>query len=246
MTKTCSKCNTEKGLDSFHKKKGNKDGYRFTCKVCRKVETRKYYVNNKEKITEANKAWKSSNKEEYAKYKKQWYEENKADISARSKYLYNKNREQIREDRRIKYHANLDEILIKRAEYYKANKSDILKRQTTRHKQRIKTDAGYKLAHNLRCRTRLALMGQNKASTTESLLGCTFEHARYHLESQFTDGMSWDNWSMHGWHVDHIIPCASFDLTDPEQQRQCFHYTNLQPLWARDNLRKSDKLPHEL
>jgi hypothetical protein len=58
--------------------------------------------------------------------------------------------------------------------------------------------------------------------------------------------MSWGNYGLHGWHVDHIIPCASFDLTDPEQQRQCFHYTNLQPLWAEDNLRKSDKLPHEL
>jgi HNH endonuclease. len=53
--------------------------------------------------------------------------------------------------------------------------------------------------------------------------------------------MSWDNYGRDGWHIDHIRPCASFDLTDPEQQRQCFHYTNLQPLWAADNIRKGAK-----
>ena len=59
-----------------------------------------------------------------------------------------------------------------------------------------------------------------------------------YLELQFTDGMTWENRG--NWHIDHIRPCASFDLTDPEQQKQCFHYTNLQPLWAADNLAKSD------
>ena len=73
------------------------------------------------------------------------------------------------------------------------------------------------------------------------MIGCTIERLRNHLEAQFTDGMSWENYGKNGWHVDHIRPCASFDLTDPEQQRQCFHYTNLQPLWATDNMRKSAK-----
>ena len=63
------------------------------------------------------------------------------------------------------------------------------------------------------------------------------------LQKRYTepDFVSWGNSSLEGWHIDHIRPCASFDLTDPEQQKQCFHYTNLQPLWAEDNLRKSDK-----
>lgn len=60
-----------------------------------------------------------------------------------------------------------------------------------------------------------------------------------HIADQFVNGMTWEN--MGQWHIDHIRPCASFDLTDPEQQKECFHYTNLQPLWATDNLRKSDK-----
>jgi len=87
---------------------------------------------------------------------------------------------------------------------------------------------------------REALNGNCKADTTKALLGCTYEEARAHIEAQFTEGMSWDKMGVHGIHIDHIRPCASFDLSDPEQQRECFHYTNLQPLWAEDNIRKSD------
>jgi hypothetical protein len=82
----------------------------------------------------------------------------------------------------------------------------------------------------------------NKAGTTQELTGCSWEEARQHFESQFLPGMTWDNHGIHGWHIDHIRPCASFDdLSDPEQQKQCFHFTNLQPLWAKDNWAKSDK-----
>ena len=81
----------------------------------------------------------------------------------------------------------------------------------------------------------------NKNNPLIYLLGCSIEVARFHLECQFTKGMSWDNYGYNGWHIDHIRPCASFDLTDSEQQKQCFHYTNLQPLWAEDNLKKGDK-----
>ena len=109
-------------------------------------------------------------------------------------------------------------------------------------KKKRKTDPQYKVIKSLRDRQRRAIKGNLKFADTKELLGCTYEEARLHLESQFTDGMSWDNYGLHGWHIDHIIPCASFDLSDPDQQRQCFHYTNLQPLWAEDNLRKSDKI----
>lgn len=84
-------------------------------------------------------------------------------------------------------------------------------------------------------------MGQKHQSTFE-LLGCTLEELYAHIEAQFLPGMSWGNYGHDTWHIDHIKPCASFDLTDPEQQRVCFHYTNLQPLWAIDNIRKGAKL----
>lgn len=69
------------------------------------------------------------------------------------------------------------------------------------------------------------------------MTGCNWDQLRQHFENQFQAGMSWDN--IGEWHIDHIRPCASFDLTDPEQQKQCFHYTNLQPLWASQNMEKA-------
>ena len=71
-------------------------------------------------------------------------------------------------------------------------------------------------------------------------VGCTKEELRIHIEFQFSDGMTWENYGQ--WHIDHIRPCASFDLFDPEQTRQCFHYTNLQPLWAAENIAKGGKI----
>ena len=78
-----------------------------------------------------------------------------------------------------------------------------------------------------------------KSKQTLELLGCNIEEFKKYLEFKFTKGMSWDK--MHLIHIDHIKPCAAFDLTNPEEQAKCFHYTNLQPLWAIDNLRKGAK-----
>jgi hypothetical protein len=77
-----------------------------------------------------------------------------------------------------------------------------------------------------------------KSTRSNELIGTTWDSCRQWIESQFKPGMSWSNHGINGWHIDHIRPCASFDLTDPAQQRQCFHYTNLQPLWAEDNRMK--------
>jgi hypothetical protein len=94
-----------------------------------------------------------------------------------------------------------------------------------------------KIAHVLRARVLAALKKNNnsKQTSTIELLGCSIEEARVYIESQFTEGMSWSNYGLHGWHIDHINPVSTFDLSDPEQQKQCFHYTNLRPLWAKDN-----------
>jgi hypothetical protein len=70
------------------------------------------------------------------------------------------------------------------------------------------------------------------------LLGCSIEFLKKHLETQFTEGMSWDNYTYYGWHIDHIKPCKLFDLSKPEEQQKCFHYSNLQPMWWHDNLIK--------
>ena len=75
-----------------------------------------------------------------------------------------------------------------------------------------------------------------KTSKTQELVGCNYDFLMGYLEKQFTKGMTWQNYGKDGWHIDHIKPCASFDLTNPQQQRECFHYTNLQPLWATSSI----------
>jgi hypothetical protein len=112
---------------------------------------------------------------------------------------------------------------------------------------RKKNDPYYKLSMTLRTRIINAIKNQytEKAYSSIELLGCTIQEVRKHLEKQFTEGMSWNTHGVKGWHIDHIIPCASFDLTDPSQQKLCFHYANLQPLWWDENLSKGAKLDYK-
>lgn len=125
--------------------------------------------------------------------------------------------------------------------YKKKNKKKIQRQNRLYKRRRLATDPVYRLTYNLRRRMLLALRGKNKSNASITLLGCTAEQLRVHLESLFTEGMTWENYSLKGWHVDHIRPCASFDLSDPDQQKQCFHWTNLKPMWAADNIRKGAK-----
>ena len=104
-------------------------------------------------------------------------------------------------------------------------------------KKRRLSNPSSKIASNMRSRMWHVLKGASKSKPTMELLGCSIDRLWIHLESQFVDGMTRENYGE--WHVDHIIPCSFFDLTDPEQQKECFHYTNLQPLWAIDNLIKN-------
>lgn len=92
---------------------------------------------------------------------------------------------------------------------------------------------------NLRSRVSHALSRNSKSGSTETLVGCSMDELRDHLESQFADGMTWDNYGE--WHVDHIKPCAMFDFSVDSHQFECFHYTNMQPLWAIDNYKKGNK-----
>ena len=109
------------------------------------------------------------------------------------------------------------------------------------NKKKCSTDVNYRLKRILRSQVGDILAGRRKRKHTLELLGCTVEELRCHLEEQFEVGMSWDNHGQPGWEIDHVRPCASFDLSDPVQQAECFNYTNLQPLWGPDNWAKSAK-----
>ena len=98
----------------------------------------------------------------------------------------------------------------------------------------------FKLKDQLRHRIYKALKGYSKSKKTLELLGCSLDFLRLYLQSKFQPGMSFSNYGK--WHIDQIIPCARFNLQDPEEQKKCFNWKNLQPLWAEENIKKSDKI----
>lgn len=133
-------------------------------------------------------------------------------------------------------------------EYFKKYNSteERKNKNNIRRKERLKTDLDYKAKQNLRSRLSNALIAQNvksKSCRTLDLLGCDIVYFKRYLESKFDEYMAWENYGSGKckWHIDHIKPCDSFDLTKCEEQRKCFHYTNLQPLWQTENLSKSKK-----
>ena len=192
----------------------------------RKKYLKEYYLNNKEKINQCRKEWGLNNKERSKKYRKEYRLNNKEKQRQYEKKWYLNNKEKVNQ---------------KCKQWRLNNKKHIREYSNKYERERKKRDPNYKLIKNMRTRIWFALKRKYKykSKSTIKLLGCSVEECWQHLESKFQPGMTKEN---HGlWHVDHIRPCASFDLTDPEQQKICFHYTNLEPMWAIDNLKKGAK-----
>lgn len=141
---------------------------------------------------------------------------------------------------RSKNKINKIKIRKRAIQLYWKNREHILLISRARNKKRYKSQYEYKIRVLLRNRFKAALRAKNiiKKQSIINLTGCTTEELKNHLEKQFKDGMSWDNYNYYGWHIDHIIPCEKFDLTNEEEQKKCFHYTNLQPLWRLENQSK--------
>ena len=158
-----------------------------------------------------------------ASYIAKWQKENREKRLQHKQNYRNNNKEAIR-----KYREKNKEHLKQKAKEYR--------------KMREKNDTSYKIKVNLRRKIRRALHGETKSDHAMELIGCSMEYFIKYFEGQFRDGMDWSNYGYYGWHIDHIIPCSYFDLSKPEQQKICFHYTNLQPLWGTENMSKSNKL----
>lgn len=172
---------------------------------------------------------------------KKWYYANKARAHAASRAWALKNpdrRKQIALKSAMKsYYA--DHVTNKEAVRLRARTPAARLRKQAYRKARRALCPHFKLVENQRTRVWKALKGLAKSAKTTELIGCSLTQLRSHLELNFQPGMSWENYG--AWHVDHKKPCAAFDLKDPVQQRQCFGWQNLQPLWAADNLKKRDK-----
>jgi hypothetical protein len=216
--KICTKCNVELSLDNFSKDSKGKFGVKSRCKVCIKEYDKANYS---------------------IEIKQQYYISNKARINEQSKQYYALNREELLE-KQIQYGKDNPEVRRKAtAKYLKSN----LEYYNSYRKQRYNNDPQFKLRIILGNRLNEVLKKNKtyKTSNIITLLGCSLDKVKEYLEKQFTIGMNWENHGIY-WEVDHILPCDYFDLSDVEQQKQCFHYTNLQPLIKTDNRIKSNKV----
>ena len=265
--KICSKCKISKLIKEFSLCSKEKNGHKSRCKECThenyiekkdiiSIQQKKYYEANKDSKKQASKQYALKNKPYIKKWKKEYYKENREKIAEKRKEDRTNNREEISIKRKIYRKNNKERINAAKSKYHQENKERIsLKRKYYRENNKIKlaetkreyyennkNEIQFKLANNLRGRFRAAIKNNAKVTSIIELTGCTILELKKYIEYKFTKGMTWGNWSLSGWHLDHKIPCSSFDLTDSRQQKKCFHFANLQPLWAKDNLKKGNKI----
>jgi len=247
--KVCSKCKEEKNVCEFSKRKDTKDGLQNKCKKCVKIwkldnrehileYNKNYNQKNKDKLNKYNEKWKKSNSEKVSNYHKIYNQKNKDKLNEYNKNWKQSNSEKVKESQK-KWKENNFEKLKKYQKEWRLHNKNILNEKI---KLKKLTNPIFLISCSVRKRMSEYIRKNNilKKNKTFEIIGLNpIELSRY-LESQFTEGMSWDNYGYYGWHIDHIIPLSSAK-TEEELYKLC-HYTNLQPLWAGDNLKKSNKI----
>jgi hypothetical protein len=213
--KYCKTCNISKPSTEFHKDKTSSDGLSYRCKNCKK----QYNNANKDIILQYHKDHYDGNKNEHKHRMKIWYDKNKDKSIQYHKDHYNQDKEK---------HA----AVCKR---WRENKYPRI--EPTEDELRLKYSRR-KIETKLRSLVKEAIKRQLKNSKAVIILGCTIPECRLYLESQFKPEMNWGNYGII-WEIDHIVGCCKYDLFNIEQQKQCFHYTNLQPLFKTTEIAES-------
>lgn len=256
QTKICSKCGIEKPLAEFHKHKKETLGVQPYCKVCRatyadKEKKRVYDIAyrkankdgikvyrevNKDKINASNKLWYKANPGYYPKWRKEnpekakaWRKENPEKVNATVKSWRKKNPEKVKAYNKL---------------WEKANPEMVKTYNNIYIKRRRKRDPAFRLNSNIKGAIYAALNGNKNGRHWETLVDFTLKDLKKHLEKLFTEGMTWSNYGKDGWWIDHKIPISVFNFTKPEHEdfKKCWALSNLQPLWAKENISKSNKL----
>lgn len=217
--KHCYECDEWMELSNFAKNSKVWDGFDRKCKNC----NASYRINNRDKLLAQKKVYRDTHKEEL----KQWKLKNKEHVQSYAK-LYKPEWDKENEDKMKIYYA----------ERYQKKKKEIHEKA----KLRRKCNPELQLVANMRSKLSVYLKKGMKSATTMELVGCSVIFLRDHLEYQFDNRMTWNNYKLSGWHVDHIVPCDYFDLTNPIHQKRCFHWSNLQSLWGKENISKSNKM----
>lgn len=209
------------------------------------AQNKKWKLENRDSIRETRRRWRANNRD---KLKSQWTRDNekKRMSGAARQYAvnrYSKHAESIRARRRNYYYANREKERAYNVKYCSENRARI----SAQRKLRRHTDIEHSIAEKLR-RTLVKVMNRfrtYKAASAFALLGCEVSFFVAHIESLFQPGMAWENYGRH-WHIDHHVPIKAFDMNNPEHQKWCFFWKNLQPMTKSDNFKKRDKVPNPL
>jgi hypothetical protein len=171
--------------------------------------------------------------------RRRYYLLNRERIAAQMRAYTQSHSEKIKEYQKRYYTEHRERLCLARRVWTKNHRERYKRTQREWRRQKRASSPAHKILFNLRSRIYTAIVRGHKSDTTTKLLGCSIANLAGHLEKSFQPGMTWENYGP-VWHLDHIKPCAKFDLTNPTQQRECFHWTNLQPLFAEENLKKGD------
>jgi len=226
MKKICTKCGVEKLLSDFNKHKYSRDGFKTQCRECSRNYNKQYKITIRESLTEV-----TCRNCGITKPISEYYNSSFTmcgECQKKVVKIYNLN--------------NPDKVKNSKKKWKIDNKESHVRSSVRSTNSRRKKDPVFRLIGNFRRRTMIYLKQMNfkKDSSIFKMIGCTPDEFRKYLEGKFLDGMSWDNYGMYGWHVDHIIPISSAKTL--EEIKKLSHYTNFQPLWAKDNREKSNKI----
>lgn len=200
-----------------------------TCNQCNKGKDISEYYKEKRGAQGV----KSKCKECIDRSKKAYEQNHRSEIKIREAAYRERKQDEVQITKRKYYQKHQDKYVSYAREYRKTNKELI--------KQRYADNSQSRISRNLRKRIFVAVRKESKNTSSMQLTGCSRQHLIEHLQSMFRPGMSWQNYGKNGWHVDHRLPCKMFDLTKECEQRLCFNWSNLQPLWSHENLEKGGK-----
>lgn len=211
---------------------------------------RRHRASHPEKHKEICRRYLEKNRDKVRERQRKRYEQNRETVIAQVSEYARRNRAKINQRRKVREMLDPERAKQKRREAYLRYRAKDKERRAKkrsefasymRHKRN--SDPAFLVADRLRRRINSALSSQQarKSGGLIDVSGCSPAELAAHIEKQFLPGMSWEN--RRQWHIDHIVPCSAFDLTDPSQQAVAFHYTNLRPVWAAENQRKRASIP---
>ena len=239
--KTCTKCFNLKLDEDFAfsiKSKGIRRSY---CKDCGKKSCQEYKQLNKEKVAESVHNYYTKNKEKVLAYNKKYKENNSVLLAEKRRIYLNSNKERVSKRYKLYYEARKDNNRFVRRAYYKNNKVMVNEKKRVYCKERYKTDILYRIKVLLRTGANRAIANRAELGSAIDNLGCSIQHLKLHLELFWDEGMLWSNYGnkVGQWSIDHIRPLSL--AASKEEAVALHHYTNLQPLWHKDNLAKSNR-----